>query len=51
LKDAGEAVGGALGAAAVENAFVKVTTAGKGDAVGDKCVWELKSATEIFPVE
>jgi len=34
-----------------ENAFVKVTTAGKGDAVGDNCVWELKSATEIFPVE
>lgn len=34
-----------------ENAVVKLTAAGKGDAAGDKCVWELKSATEIFPVE
>lgn len=33
------------------NAFVKLSTAGKGDAAGDKCVWELKSATEIFPIE
>lgn len=33
------------------NAFVKLTAAGKGDAAGDKCVWELKSATKIFPLE
>lgn len=34
-----------------KNAFVKLTTEGKDDAAGDQCVWELKSATEIFPIE
>jgi hypothetical protein len=31
-----------------ENAFVRLTTAGKGDAAGDQCEWQLKSETEIF---
>ena len=34
-----------------ENAFVRLISAGKGDAAGDKCEWQLKSVTEIFPIE